>query len=279
MKTILVPTDFSDCATNAYLYACRLAEKLHAKIILTHVFHVPVIDPNIPADLTEDMISEKRMNSLEQFKKINQKMAGIIGEDQFGKIKTENLLRQGFAVSEIEELSREIAPDLIIMGTQGASGLKKLIGSNTSNIVQRSHVPVLVVPSEARFSGIGHILYATELGSEEFKAINQLLDFAKIFGAGITCLHVYKDNELPDEARMADLKQYFHNDLKMHYIQLEFVHNNDIAEGIHQFLEMHDCELLAMQTHHRNFFNKLFHKSLTRKMAFHTDKPLLAFHN
>lgn len=279
MKVILVPSDFSACANNAYLYACQIAQKLNAKILLTHVFHVPVIDPNIPADMIENMISNMRLSSLKNFQVADQYVKDKMGKESFNKLLVEHLLRQGFAVAEIEELANEIAPDLIIMGTQGASGIKKIIGSNASSLINRSHIPVLVVPEDATFTGIENILYASDFSQGEYKMIDQLLQFAKIFSAKIICLHVHRKNELIHEVRLQELKDYFNNELQMRYIEFAFVENDHVLEGISNYLDNNPFDMLAMLTHHRGFFEKIFHRSLTRKMAFHATTPLLAFHN
>jgi nucleotide-binding universal stress UspA family protein len=78
---------------------------------------------------------------------------------------------------------------------------------------------------------------------------------------------------------MQELKHYFSEELKMEFLQFAEVSSVDIFEGITTYIADHHVDMVAMLTRKRNLLERIFHKSMTRKMAYHTHIPLLAFHN
>jgi len=95
------------------------------------------------------------------------------------------------AVDFILETIDKKKPDLVVMGTTGASGLKEMIiGSNTSTIVEKAKCPVIAVPEKKIFSAIKSITYATNYNLTDIYALEKLVEIAKLFHAKITLLHV-----------------------------------------------------------------------------------------
>ena len=113
MKTILVPTDYSDVASNALHYAVELAKSSNSKIILLHAYQIPVPTGEVPIMIITPQELEdentKRINNLK--KKITDKTKG--------KIVIESLVRAGFTVEEITNVIKEKDVDLVVMGITG----------------------------------------------------------------------------------------------------------------------------------------------------------------
>src|ERR1035438_8203878 len=101
MKTILVPTDYSDTANNALQYAVELAKFSKAKIILLHVYPIPV--PVGEAHITVAPFQELKKNNEEKIKKLEKKIIRQVA----GKIKVQSITRSGFAVEEIMNVIKE----------------------------------------------------------------------------------------------------------------------------------------------------------------------------
>ena len=129
MNTILVPTDFSKNAKNALDYAIVLAKKESAKIILVHAFHVLYITPDLPVEFLADEIDIVETTANKQLKVLSE------------KVKSENLEceiinKQDFILDLILDVTKIKKPNLIVMGTKGASGLEEVfMGSNTAKII------------------------------------------------------------------------------------------------------------------------------------------------
>ncbi|TAL60147.1 MAG: universal stress protein, partial [Bacteroidetes bacterium] len=132
MKTILVPTDFSKDASNAVRYATAIAKKEKAKIILLHAFHFTYISPDVPAQFAAETIEAMKADSEHKLKLISSEIVK-------SKIECEYLNNEGFTLDVILKAIEKQKPDLVIMGTKGASGIKEvLIGSNTAKVIEKS---------------------------------------------------------------------------------------------------------------------------------------------
>ena len=132
MKTIIAPVDFSDASTNALSFAAELSKRASAHLIIVNIF-----------EKGED--EEETRNKLKSVESDLKKTFG-------SNLNCESLVAHGSLIPELKEIIKVQQPDLIVMGTKGASGLKKiLIGSNTVNVIAKTKVPVLVIPEVARF--------------------------------------------------------------------------------------------------------------------------------
>lgn len=273
MKTILVPTDFSENAINACEYAVGIAQKLQARIILLNVFHIPMIVGDVPeGPLMPDFEELKGLS----YKKLEEAKAEI--DRRYPNVHLNIYSIQGFAVSEITDFAERNNIDLIIMGTQGASGLQELIiGSNTASVIEDAKCPVLAIPKNTLFKGIKNIVYATDYLESDISAINNLSEIAALFDAEIIVTHIAES-----ENETAGLKEWFIEATakKLKYKKLSFrlITDNNVVHGLHEFTRSMPADILAMTTRRHNLFQKLFNPSITKKMAFHTEIPLLAFH-
>lgn len=274
MKTILIPTDYSETAGNALQYAIELAKFSSAKIILMHAYQVPVPTGEVPIM----MISPKEL------KEENQKRIKLlekkVKEQTEGKIKTETVVREGFTIDEITNVIKKKRVDLVVMGIKGAGKVSQtLIGSHTSSLIKKTQAPVLVIPADAKFKEIKKIALAhnySEIANE--KALNKFKKFAKMFNAKVLVVDVEKpsvvptyENEVSGETLEKSLKDTEH--------VMFFSSAKNIEDGLNEFAEDHNCDWLAMIPHTHNIFDRVLHKSNTKKMVFHTHIPLLSIHD
>ncbi len=268
---ILVPTDFSKMSNTASNYAARMANKLDAEVVLIHVVFINS-PPRAQADLNVKEIEDKMEDNAKQD---CIQLANEL-QSESGAPKVSYKIIRGFPVEDvIENYAVHNGIDLIVMGTKGASGLTKvLIGSNAAAVVSSSSIPVIVVPEHARFNGIGKIVYASDTDNTETE-LNTLIAFAEHFGAAIHVVHVLPpaSEQKIDVIKMeADLKEKFKNPS----ISIQVVLNDDILYGINEYVADEKADMIAMFTRKHSFFEKLFGKSITRQMAFHTWTPMLS---
>jgi len=191
-------------------------------------------------------------------------------------------IAQGSLVPEMSKIIAEERPDLIVMGTKGASGLKRvLIGSNTVKVIANTKVPVLVIPEKAKFEsflkkGKGRIVLATDLDElENEKAIDILKEIALfIIEPKVRVLSVRpKGTELTVLQKMERdvLLSIFNPELESHRVT---VFDSDVISGINFYLDKksEDAGLIAMIARDTG---KLIQKHHTREMASLTDLPFL----
>jgi hypothetical protein len=166
------------------------------------------------------------------------------------------------------------------MGTKGASGVSAaIIGSNTSDVIQAATCPVLAVPESAAISLPVQILFASDnKGLSDSAIVSPMMDLATRFGA-----HIHLMNVL-DEGKLTTVDEAVHG-LKMDHLlegiehTFHFENGNDKAQAIENYLNTHNIDLLAVVPRKNNFFDAIFHRSVTRKLTLHTKVPMLAMHD
>ena len=161
------------------------------------------------------------------------------------------------------------------MGTKGASGLTKiLIGSNAVAFIGNSKTPVIAVPEHARINNIKHIVYASDMLAVN-KEVKTLIQFAQLFNSSLHLLHIVAPNS-KKKIDKEKIKNKLISNYKYPHISVHISMNDDIEEAIDEYIADVKADILAMFTHKPTFFEKLFGKSVTREMAFHSWIPLLS---
>ncbi len=272
MFNILVPTDFSPLSKVAIQFAIEIANQHDGNVTLLHVVRITqsMTVPRIggPHNLEQDMVSEAD--------KELQKLMREVSYDCHTPEPISWSVAKGPTVREaIRKEANRLKSALIVMGTRGASGLKKaVIGSNTTALIEVSDVPVLVVPETAQFRGFKDIVYASDLRDVE-NELKVLIPYVEKFDSTIHLLHVQRPGANIEEIEKKIDEIVTHLGYS-NIVTLVLV--DPIVEGaIDQYISVSKSDLLAMFTHDLNFYEKILDKSMTRKMAFQSNVPLLAF--
>ncbi|MDZ4666773.1 MAG: universal stress protein [bacterium] len=269
ISKIVVPTDFSAPAMQALHYAIFLAKKLEAELFVIHVNQVAMVDATMPAETYQMFVKEIEDQTTLQFKNLE---SDILKESG---LTFSTRSSYGFVAEEICEYAQSVEADIIILGTTGASGAAEvLFGSNAASVVAKSVIPVLVIPKEYHSKNFMRMVYATDYNEPEFPAVLRLIYFAEQFDCRLDILHVKSDSDKYFNAENNFFKKNkdqitYQN---IHFIELE---KGDILQSINNYVEENHVDLLVMAKHNRNFFDRLFHRSLSKKMAFHTQIPLM----
>lgn len=258
MTAILVPTDFSENANTAIEYACELGSHLGADVLIINI---------------QD--SEKARSSAEE------KLASIckIAIEEYGSLTCSNKFIVGGLVESIEKLIIEKNIDLVVMGTKGSTGLDKILfGSNTSRVIEKVNCPVLAVPRDSPFQIPKRIIYATDFHNAELAHIQELVIIANAFKAEIMMAHITTDKGALLSEEM--LKRNFAGRVKAitDYSSITYFvkYEDDINRALESLTVQVSADWIAMFTHKRTLFEKLYNPSLTKSMAYHTKIPLLA---
>lgn len=279
MKNILFPTDFSSIADNALNYAVEIARTVKGKLILFHAYSVQLIDPNMPAEIYLSAYQEEEKSAKANLEILTKKIieANKTPEDD-SLFQTDAIVSQGLVVDEVLSVLTEHKIDLIVMGTHGASGITELIlGSNAASIIEKATVPVLAIPYNALYKGIRNIVYAYDDIKSGLPSFQRLLEFAEIYHAEITLLHIIESKNNTEELNKIEF-QKIKNSISYQKIGLQLVKEENVLEGINDYINSHHVDVLAMAIRKRSLLDKIFSRSLTKQMAYHTKIPLLALH-
>lgn len=276
MKKILYPTDFTETSENAFLYALNFAKTSGAEIIILHVYPFPSIKLGTIPENIERNYTTYELEKLEEFKTIAAQLRKIAADNNLSDIKLTHVLRSGQPLIAIENVAQEEGVELIVMGTKGSEGLQEtLLGSTTGNIIMNCKCWVLGVPQVSHYNnGIKNITFTTRFKDKDKEALTEILNFLKSSDTKITCLHIKSTNTEIDNATIEEWKK----DFKETNLNFEIRENNDIQEGIFKYLEESKSDLLVMLTYKRGFFGEMFERSVSRKLSYHTETPILVLH-
>jgi nucleotide-binding universal stress UspA family protein len=278
MKHILFPTDFSDAANAAFTYALPLARLLGAEIHCLHAYNLAnTADWLAPAEILASLQEEEEQRALEQMDAYHEQMKA----DAEQQVVLSPILRAGFAADVVAQVCRELSPDLVVMGTKGATNpIDRMLGSITSQVMNDIEVPILAVPQTATYSPVRRIAYATDFSEKNRSSLSVLGDLSKALQASVIAVTVIgESDELPDTPDQSALENRYRQDSGVDDLMLRFLHASDVAEALASFMETEEAEILAASTQHRGFLKSLFHRSLTRRLALYAQKPLLVFHS
>jgi nucleotide-binding universal stress UspA family protein len=274
MNKILVPTDRSENANHALKYALNLFEGEALEVVLFQAFDIPTYTADMPVPI--DAIGAEELNKL-----LDQDVAEIRNQYADTNFKFSTTVQHGSLAMNVEQLVEELEIDLVVMGTKGASGLAAaIIGSNTADVIQAATCPVLAVPESADVNATPkQILFASDnKGLSNSSVISPLLHIAERYNS-----HVHLMNVL-DEGKMTSVDEAVAGLNLDHLLEkvehtFHFENSNDKAQAIEEYLNTHNIDMLAVIPRKNNFFDAIFHRSVTRKLTLHTKVPLLAMHD
>lgn len=274
MKTILVPTDFSDNASNAINYAVEIAKLAKAKLILFHAFHVPVTNSDMPIVVIP--IEEIEEANIGRLKKI----AKEIQSKNNGSLNIKCICKMGFAVDEISELVTTKSIDLVVMGIRGSGNLSEiLMGSTTTTLIRKDSCPVLVINQNVKFKNIKKIVFACDYHEiSDASILKPLKEFVELFKSHVYVFNVVKELKTVTYVGKAATESLLEHSLEGTDHTFHFAEQEDVIEGINLFAANKKADMIVMIPQKHTLLKNIFNASNTKKMAFHTHIPLLALH-
>lgn len=271
MKTVILATDFSDNSKNAIRYAINLLGKENIHYLLINTYQEISVGTSVAVSML-DLLKDESIKGVAQ---VREDLIEEFGES----LDIESRTYYGNMAKTINNLAEERSIDYAVVGTRGASGLDVFImGSNTLEAVTSIQVPLLVVPIKTQFEPANHIALAADYKHlNDIDLLSSMTFIAERQHAEIDIIHVQNDNHsatIEDATEGLDI----HNavvDFKHRYLTIQ---NEDVISGIDTYVKNNNVQLLTMITRKRTFFERLFHKSVTKSIAKLADVPLLVLH-
>lgn len=271
MKTIIVATDFSKASQNAIDYAVEIALQVNARLILFNAYQMPVAVSEMPIVYdTEALIEDinKQLNTIKD--KIQQQKGSRL------LLQTE--VSEGSLIGCLKDICEDMEPYAVVMGSQGTTAAERFFfGSNTLYALKHLHWPILAVPPQYTFKGIGKVAFASDLNKDVGKtALAILKDWVTDFNAELHIVHSAPEDQLYENAVFASgAMQKEFNLLKPRF---HFISGKNVEESISQFVVQEQMDVLVLLHKSYGFIEGLFHKSQARHFALNTAIPLLVLH-
>ncbi|MDB9964431.1 universal stress protein [Vicingaceae bacterium] len=270
MKHILFPTDFSDNSDQAYPYALDIAFLLGAELVIFNSYMLPHSKSNVMGSILDHM----KEDSISSLKKLKEE---TLLKQKYKNLNIKITSRSGSFVSLIPKVANEFQSDLIVMGTKGASSLKEMfIGTNTLEVIQTTKIPILTVPEKAKNNKVDKIAMAVDLKKiKNPEQLRPLLEMAKLCRASIEFVHVmHPDDKDSAHNRVNQIifLEKFASEIKSN---IDIITDTNIMDGLSRYVETEKPDMLAMISRKHTLFERLFSESITNKLAFRSEIPLL----
>jgi nucleotide-binding universal stress UspA family protein len=185
---VLIATDFSDASERALAYALAIARRYGSTVYVVHAIAPEPRDP-IPLERLPHELNRRWLEAEGQMKDCRQKAS-------MSDIKHRLLLEQGAVWDVLASVIRRENVDLMVLGTRGRGGLKKLaLGSVAEQVLRLAPCPVLTIGPHVPPAGSGtvefrRILFATDFGPASATAFPYALSLAKDYHAKLVLLHM-----------------------------------------------------------------------------------------
>lgn len=271
MKTIIAATDFSSAAFNALNYAAQMALAIHANLLLFHTYQIPVGYVEVPFALDMEGIkddAEKNINSLKEelTRKTN------------GKLSIETKVEEGSVFEQLKDLCKQIKPYAVVMGSQGTTAAERFFfGSESVYTAKHLDWPVITVPPDAGFTTVKKIGFACDFDNVVTTIpIEEIKMLVKDFNAELHILNTGEQKTFsPELVFESGLLQEMVIDVNPNY---HFITNKNIDEGIMDFAEKNNIDLLLVLPKHHFLPEQIVFKSHTRQFILHSHVPVMALH-
>ena len=290
IRRILVPVDFTIHAENAAKYALNLASYLKADIKLINAYMDPMGSPQSYLESysyqlnIDKVIREVEQETEHSLNAMAKRLKEIIRENKLKGVDVYYDLFKGNAVDVILNEIEEWAPAFVVMGTRGneLEGIRAF-GSVTASLIEKAKTPVLAVPKDydaSHFKPPKRVLYATNFDDTDFSALRRLIAFVKPFNSKLYCVHAaLEESNVLDETQLRKIRTYIFDTLDTYNVECGLLETVDVQQGLEDFIDEQNIDVLAMTTRKRSFITRLFTRSMTRKFLFHSRIPLLVFHS
>lgn len=277
MKTILVPTDFSEHANHALDLAKQLALKHEMAIHLLHIVEQPgsqYITPVIGGahDQMENVFV------LRLIEKVKAKMQETANELAQQGIKTTFKVKIGNPFKQIASQIKGENYHLIVMGTQGASGLDEvMVGSNTEKVIRHAPCPVVTLKEKADLEKIDDIVFAMSYFGQNGYLAEQLKEIQQLFMAKVHLVTINTPGNFLVERNVASSLNKFIEEHQIDNYTINIYSDITEEEGIVHFAEDQNANAIAMATHGRTGISHLLTGSLSEDIANHSMLPVITF--
>jgi nucleotide-binding universal stress UspA family protein len=272
MKRILVPTDFSKGAFNALLHAMNIAKMINASIRIVHAYSMPPTGSTVMVDIT-DILKKNADEELENLK-LEVKKLELANDLNINYVSS-----HGSVIDVINRQTRESEIDLVVMGTQGASGItEKFLGSNTAAVAKNIDIPMIAVPAELAYKPYKKFLFTTDMKVLKNSRPMQFIgEFSKECEAEVKFIHVRApgSEELDQseiDAYRDQVESIFDPETKSSFA---YVYDEDPEEGIANTIKMERPDLIIVIHHSYGFFEGMFHSSVSQNIINRASLPIL----
>jgi nucleotide-binding universal stress UspA family protein len=278
MRKILIPTDFSDTAMNALMYACELFKYDISEFFIMHAYEDEIYDDESLVsrerlEAVTNSVSDRSKTQLETILKHINKISPN-PKHTYKIVSSNNIL-----LDAADKIVDEKNMDIIVMGTRGITNDKKItFGSHTLQVLKYVQCPVLAIPNHYKYNQPKHILFPTNyLIPYKRRELKLLCEMASPFRATIDMLYISRSETL--SMRQQDNRDFIKMELHKNIINFKTTNDKNISNAIYTYLKENSIDMLVMVNSRLTFLESILFKTTIDKMSLYLDIPFLALQN
>lgn len=274
MTKILVTTDLSAASKAGIRFALQLASRHETELIFFHCFQA-LIPTTIHQSRIENALKRQTKSTMHKLEKF---VASTIRTSSFKPAKYRCAVLEDLNPgSAILQYAGESEADFICISTRGAGELLKLIGTHTSKVIEKSTIPVMVVPHSYRVKKVESLLYASDLQEVESE-LKVVCRTAENLQSKVDLVHFYYS---PDEKAIAEtnFSTWQKRFPLLRKLRLEPHHlEADFAHQMEKSVQKLKPGLVVFFTHPKtSWFNKWFSPNRSEAFSYITKVPMLVY--
>lgn len=278
MRTVAIPTDFSENAFNALEYAAQLFKYEKTEFYLLHAYAEEVYGQGalVSDEIREELKQKHQREAQEGLQKLQTR---ILGSFPNPRHKFHTVASFGLLVDEVNHLVNKENIDICIMGTRGKTNDRKIaFGSNTLQVLKYLQCPVMSVPDRYSFDPPQKILFPTDyMIPFTRRELKLLSDIACFFSAEIHMLYISKT---PLESlRQQDNKGFLEDQLKRTFLNFHTIDGQERVKTILDFSQKIKAGMLVMVNSRKTYLEDILYRSTLDKIGLDPKIPFLVLQN
>jgi nucleotide-binding universal stress UspA family protein len=281
MIKVLVPFDFSQTAKYALNFATGLSSNYPGvEVTVLHIIETPITTgmgtmggglESVPEFETQIYFMELVETRKKQLKEIEEQF-----EASIFNLKTKLVF--GSVFKGITESIAEQNPDLIVMGSKGASGLEEvIIGSNTEKVVRTASCPVITIKAETDVTKMKKVVFASDFRDSDDKVANRIKRIQSVFNAQFYFVVVNTPGNFETTRESINRIRTFVQKHHFENIKAEVYNSLSEESGIIEFADDIEADLIAMTTHGRTGLLHLITGSIAEDVVNHSQRPVWTY--
>ncbi len=276
MKKVVVLTDFSKCAWNALFTALKLFQASEVLFYIVH-FYEPGFG-GILGDRSKERLAIIYESLLaDSNRQLDEMMAYLKKHHKIEEHYFEKRSVRGNLVYNLSQILIQDDIELVVMGQKGATGAADVImGSNTIKVIKKiRNCPILAVPEADDFKDMDRIMFPTDLTRRIRQChVRPLIEMAKAWKSKLTILQVTQESALGEEQEKNKKKLIEAlQGVDIGFMTIEMKQN--LNASISAAVTEDKSDLIVLIHYAHTFLEKLTREPVVKKMAFHSDVPLL----
>ncbi len=264
-KKILFPTDFSNHSIKALKETVAINVHLGFELTILHTYSRPY---------SEGYDQKGPLEKLE--KNIEKEFDKLIKEIPELKSQTYSFQKQlGNAIDSVVNLVENESIGVVVMSTKGAVGLGELFGTKTAKIIKSVDIPVILIPTDSSLMPMAKLGLACDYSDEiPRQRLDFLLYLAEKMNLDLDLVTLNRDEKTMTRQEQKNRKDLVNSIEKLSH-KSSFIEHDDVKWGLIEYAKNHELDMIAVIPKSYNYMERLFHESLTQRMAFHSPIPVL----